>query len=45
MGTKGRCDFIKGIKPSIYRIHAKGVWTGMSSTTKKLVVKRMYNQK
>lgn len=44
MGTKGRCDFIKGIKPSIYRIHAKGVWTGMSSTTKKLVVKRMYNR-
>lgn len=44
MGTKGECGFIKGMDPSIYRIHSGGVWTGMSVVTKHLVIKRLYNR-
>src|SRR5690606_3615769 len=44
MGTKGKCGFIRGIKPSIYRVHNGGVWSGMNAVAKKLVVKRMYRR-
>jgi len=44
MGTKGKCGFIQGIKPSIYRVHSGGVWSGMNAVAKKLVVKRMYRR-
>ena len=36
MGTFGGCGFVKGIKPSVYRIHPKGVWTGLDPNIKKI---------
>ena len=44
LGTKGGCGFVKGIKPSIYRVHSGGVWTGMTGRARNQVVTRMYNR-
>lgn len=47
MGTRGECGYVKGIRPSIYRIHAEGVWSGKSQRQKLIVIKnlndRLYN--
>ena len=30
LGTYGKCDYLSNIKPSVYRIHKDGVWSGMT---------------
>ena len=36
--TFGSCGFVKDIKPSVYRIHSEGVWSGKSMHQKRALV-------
>lgn len=41
MGLFGGCGFIKGIAPSIYRIHSNGVWMGLNRNIQKIRYQEM----
>lgn len=44
LGTFGKCKFIEGVEPSMYRVHGKNFWTGqpdMEAKTKEKY-KRLY---
>jgi len=41
MGLFGGCGFVKGIEPSVYRLHDKGVWMGLDRQVKKIRYQEM----
>ena len=41
MGTKGDCGYVKGIAPSVYRVHSGGVWSGRTDRQKLIMVKNV----
>ena len=40
-GLHGSCDYIPGIRPSVYRIHDQGVWMGLDKDVKKIRYNKM----
>jgi len=42
LGTYGSCGYVTGIRPSIYRLHKDGVWTGVPEPEKAKRVQKMY---
>ena len=43
LGIYGRCGYVHGIKPSIYRIHSEGVWSRKTRQQKKVALYTMYD--
>jgi glycosyltransferase involved in cell wall biosynthesis len=43
-GIYGDCGFVDNIKPSVYKIHSGGVWSGKTYYQQKLLVWNMYNR-
>jgi glycosyltransferase involved in cell wall biosynthesis len=41
LGNYGRCDYVPGIKPSVYQIHQKGVWSGKTEEQKREVLNNL----
>jgi hypothetical protein len=44
MGTFGKCKYIDGILPSIYRIHGRNIWSSMSSQKQAEAIKNMHKR-
>jgi len=43
MGLFGGCAYVKGIKNSIYRLHDRGVWIGLTKQTQKIRYQEMFD--
>jgi glycosyltransferase involved in cell wall biosynthesis len=46
MGMHGKCKFIPGIRPSVYRKHSGNTWSGTPGTTEKvrIMFQRLYDR-
>jgi glycosyltransferase involved in cell wall biosynthesis len=43
LGIYGRCGYVYGIKPSVYRVHSEGVWSRKTRQQKKVALYDMYD--